>query len=164
MSRLSRVVNTSHRKMPDVVAYSERSRRNGHWLRAVTYDVHSTRSNRVGNALVLGVMLFFFLTPLCNTLSSSYTQLEVAGRVERSVSRQGRIWVHADSQVEEEFLPVRQYSRSLHDFHGTFYTGFRPSTSRKCVTGRKTLGFFMNHVNVVLLLCLPLQAIATVPP
>ena len=48
---------------------------------------------------------------------------------------------HADSQVEQ-FLPVRQYSRSLHDFHETFYTGFHPSTSWKCVTGHKTLGFF----------------------
>ena len=73
----------------------------------------------------------FFLTAFCNTLSSSHTQLEVASRVERSVSRQGRIWVHADSQVEEQFLHVRQYSRSLHDFHGTFHTRFHHSTSRK---------------------------------
>ena len=52
---------------------------------------------------------------------------------------------HADSQVVEQFLPVRQYSRSLHDFHGTFYTGFHLSTSGKCVTGRKTLDFAMSE-------------------
>ena len=52
MSRLSRVVNTSHRKMSDVKAYSERSRRNGHWLRAVTNDVHSTKvRHRVINTI-----------------------------------------------------------------------------------------------------------------
>ena len=33
------------------------------------------------------------LTVLCNTLSSSHTHLEVTDRVERSESRQGRIWV-----------------------------------------------------------------------
>ena len=71
---------------------------------------------------------------------------------------------NVDSQVVEQFLPVRQYSRSLHDFHETFYTGFHLSTSGKCVTSRKTLGFFMNHVNIVLLQCPPLQAIATISP
>ena len=71
---------------------------------------------------------------------------------------------HANWQVVEQFLPIRQYSRSLHGFHGTFYTGFHLSTSGKCVTGRKTLGFFVNHVNIVLRRCPPLQAIATIPP
>ena len=43
MCRLPRVVNTNHRKMSEVVAYSEHSQRNGHWRRAVTNNVHSTR-------------------------------------------------------------------------------------------------------------------------
>ena len=30
------------------------------------------------------------------------------------------------------------------------------------MTGRKTLGFFVNHVNIDLLLCPPLQAIVTI--
>ena len=32
------------------------------------------------------------------------------------------------------------------------------------MTGRKTLGFFVNHVNGVLLRCPPLQVIATISP
>ena len=67
------------------------------------------------------MFLFFFLTALCNTHSLLHTQLEVAGHVERTA---GQNLGHADSQVVEQFLTVRQYSRSLHDFHGTFYTGF----------------------------------------
>ena len=35
---------------------------------------------------------------------------------------------HTDLQVEEQIQPITQYSQSLHDFHGTFYTGFHPST------------------------------------
>ena len=116
-------------------------------------------------ALIIGVMdLFFSLTAPCNTLSLSHTQLGSGLSRGTQPEQTGQNLGHADSQVVQQFLPVRQYSQSLHDFHGTFYTGFHLSTSGKCVTGRKTLGFFVNHVNIILLRCPPLQAIATIPP
>ena len=116
---------------------------------------------------VWGFLFFFSLSLSNGTLQHTelVTRTTWSGQSRGTQREQtGQNLGHADSQVVEQFLPIRQYSRSLHDFHGTFYTGFHLSTSGKCVTGGKTLGFFVNHVNIVLLRCPPLQAIATISP
>ena len=109
-----------------------------------------------------GFVFFFSDGTLQHTEIVTHTTWSGQSR-ETQREQTGQNLGHADSQVVEQFLPVRQYSRSHHDFHRTFYTGFHLSMSGKCVTGRKTLGFFVNHVNIVLLRCPPLQAIAIIP-
>ena len=88
-------------------------------------------------ALVFGVMLFFSEGDLQHTELVSHTTWSGQSRGTQ-FEQTGQNLGQADSQVVEQYLPVRQYSPSLYVFHGTFDTGFHPSTSRKCVTGRKT--------------------------
>ena len=75
------------------------------------------------------------MTELCNTC---HTQLEVTAHIGTQHEQTRQNLSHTNSQVEKQFLSIRQYLLSLHDFHGIFCTGLHPSTCQKCVSGHKT--------------------------
>ena len=134
--------------------YRERERRL--WSYTVMYCLQSG----------FGLWGDVLLTVLCNTLSLPHMHLEVTGCIERSVNRQGRIWVTPIHRLKNNFYlsdNTRDHFTTFTELF-SFDKGFHPSTSQKCVTGRKTLGLFVNHVSVILLRCPPLQVIATISP